>query len=174
VVSLRALSLLTLPLGATIQVGPSRTITQLSAVTQGSVMPGDVIEVDGDATYSPVRWTRSGTKKKPAVNAEVRLTNAKVRKHVFLEEMLGDSYFPKHLVKKGQQLLVALALQRAPGGIRRSRERDRDGSAREHRRGRRVSARSVRLRRGSRRGDRATRLVTAQPRRGGAARSECS
>ena len=45
----------------TIRVGPTRAITQLSAVTQNSVMPGDVIELDGDATYQPVRWTRSGT-----------------------------------------------------------------------------------------------------------------
>ncbi|MDP1923005.1 MAG: hypothetical protein Q8L14_42570, partial [Myxococcales bacterium] len=48
-------------LAVTIRVGPSRAITQLSAVTQNTVMPGDFIELDGDATYQPVRWTRSGT-----------------------------------------------------------------------------------------------------------------
>ena len=57
--------LVTLCLAATIQVGPTRAITQLSAVNQASVNPGDVIEVDGDATYSAVRWTRSGTQQAP-------------------------------------------------------------------------------------------------------------
>ena len=48
-------------------------------------------------------------KENPAVEAGPALTNTKVRDHVFLEQMLGDDYFPKHLVKKGQRLLLELA-----------------------------------------------------------------
>ncbi|HEY0883018.1 MAG TPA: hypothetical protein VGD87_15865, partial [Archangium sp.] len=59
------LTLSMLSMGATIQVGPSRAVTQLSALNQSMVNPGDVIEVDGDATYSAVRWTRSGTEALP-------------------------------------------------------------------------------------------------------------
>lgn len=37
------------------------------------------------------------------------VTNEKLAKHTFLVDMLRDDYFPKHLVKKGQGLLIALA-----------------------------------------------------------------
>jgi len=45
---------------ATYQVGPSRTYKTLGAVAS-LVNPGDVVEVDGDATYPAVAFTRSGT-----------------------------------------------------------------------------------------------------------------
>lgn len=45
---------------ATHQVGPTRTYKDLGAVA-GIVAPGDVVEVDGGATYPAVRFTRSGT-----------------------------------------------------------------------------------------------------------------
>jgi hypothetical protein len=49
---------------ATYQVGPTRSMTQIAqAMTPAA--PGDVIEVDGDATYSAVRWTKSGTAAQP-------------------------------------------------------------------------------------------------------------
>ena len=76
--SLLALTLL-LPLGATIQVGPTRAITQLSAVNQNSVMPGDVIEVDGDTAYTAVRWTRSGTAALPIVLRGLRVNGNRPR-----------------------------------------------------------------------------------------------
>jgi hypothetical protein len=37
------------------------------------------------------------------------IENEKVREHVFLQAMLADRYFPKHLVGKGQDLLRLLA-----------------------------------------------------------------
>jgi Family of unknown function (DUF5713) len=37
------------------------------------------------------------------------IRNEKVRGHVFLQAMLADRYFPKHLVGKGQDLLRLLA-----------------------------------------------------------------
>jgi hypothetical protein len=37
------------------------------------------------------------------------IQNEKVRDHVLLEPMLADSYFPKYLVAKGQDLLRQLA-----------------------------------------------------------------
>ncbi|MCC6336395.1 MAG: hypothetical protein IT380_20715 [Myxococcales bacterium] len=66
-------------LAATIPVGPSRAITQLSAVNQSQVMPGDVIEVDGNATYQPVRWTRSGAAGNPIVIRGLRAAGARPR-----------------------------------------------------------------------------------------------
>ncbi|MFT3709034.1 MAG: DUF5713 family protein [Archangium sp.] len=50
---------------------------------------------------------KSKPKKAPATAQKLR--NAKLAKHTFLAEMVGDDYFPKHLVKKGQGLLQALA-----------------------------------------------------------------
>lgn len=47
------------------------------------------------------------------------IQNEKVRARTFLEAMLADSYFPKHLVGKGQVLLCHLAErieQEAPEG----------------------------------------------------------
>ena len=64
---------------ATISVGPSRAITQLSAVNQSQVMPGDVVEVDGDATYQPVRWTRSGAPGNPIVLRGLRVNGLRPR-----------------------------------------------------------------------------------------------
>ena len=49
---------------ATYQVGPTRTLTQIGQA-MASAGPGDVIEVDGNATYSAVRWTKSGTAAQP-------------------------------------------------------------------------------------------------------------
>jgi hypothetical protein len=40
---------------------------------------------------------------------QVPIQNEKVKHHTFLQEMLADSYFPKHLVGKGQDLLRQLA-----------------------------------------------------------------
>jgi hypothetical protein len=37
------------------------------------------------------------------------IQNEKVREHTFLQPMLTDSYFPKHLVGKGQDILRQLA-----------------------------------------------------------------
>jgi hypothetical protein len=37
------------------------------------------------------------------------IENDKVREHTFLQPMLADTYFPKHLVGKGQDLLRRLA-----------------------------------------------------------------
>ncbi|HRS17833.1 MAG TPA: right-handed parallel beta-helix repeat-containing protein, partial [Thermoanaerobaculaceae bacterium] len=52
-------------LGATLQVGPGRTYTSLQQVV-GIVNPGDVVEVDGNATYSGgVTFTRAGTAAQP-------------------------------------------------------------------------------------------------------------
>jgi len=48
----------------TYQVGPTRTMTQIGQA-MSAAGPGDVIEVDGNATYSSVRWTKSGTAAQP-------------------------------------------------------------------------------------------------------------
>ena len=48
----------------TYQVGPTRTMTQITQA-MSPAGPGDVIEVDGNATYSAVRWTKSGTAAQP-------------------------------------------------------------------------------------------------------------
>jgi MYXO-CTERM domain-containing protein len=48
----------------TYQVGPTRSWTQITQA-MGTAAPGDVIEVDGNATYSSVRWTKSGTAAQP-------------------------------------------------------------------------------------------------------------
>jgi len=45
---------------ATYQVGPARTYKTLGAVAS-LVSPGDVVEVDGDATYAAVNFTRAGS-----------------------------------------------------------------------------------------------------------------
>jgi hypothetical protein len=39
------------------------------------------------------------------------ISNPKVRAHTFLKPMVGDEYFPQHLVQKGQKLLLALAVR---------------------------------------------------------------
>src|SRR5262249_16472587 len=41
--------------------------------------------------------------------ARMPIQNAKVREHTFLQAMLRDSYFPKHLLGKGQHPLRELA-----------------------------------------------------------------
>jgi hypothetical protein len=48
----------------TYQVGPTRSSTQITQV-MAMAGPGDVIQVDGNATYSAVRWTKSGTAAQP-------------------------------------------------------------------------------------------------------------
>jgi hypothetical protein len=48
----------------TYQVGPTRTYTQITQAISPAA-PGDIIEVDGNATYSAVRWTKSGTAAQP-------------------------------------------------------------------------------------------------------------
>src|SRR5262245_36673797 len=50
-------------------------------------------------------------KSKSKAKPKKAIKNAKLAKHVFLAEMLADSYFPKHLVKKGAALLEALVVQ---------------------------------------------------------------
>jgi hypothetical protein len=48
------------------------------------------------------------------------IRNENVREHPFLQAMLADSYFPKHLVGKGQHILRQLAerIEReAPEGV---------------------------------------------------------
>ncbi len=45
---------------ATYQVGPSQTYKQLSAVAP-LLAPGDLVEVDGDATYGPVVFDQPGS-----------------------------------------------------------------------------------------------------------------
>src|SRR5262245_8316479 len=49
---------------ATIQVGPTRTFTQINQAV-AAANPGDVIEVDGGAQYAPALWTRSGSATQP-------------------------------------------------------------------------------------------------------------
>jgi hypothetical protein len=48
----------------TYQVGPTRSSTQIAQV-MSKAAPGDVIQVDGNATYSAVHWTTSGTAAQP-------------------------------------------------------------------------------------------------------------
>lgn len=48
----------------TYQVGPSRSYRQISEVA-GLLNPGDIVEVDGNATYSPVTFDRPGTAAQP-------------------------------------------------------------------------------------------------------------
>ena len=48
----------------TYQVGPTRTMTQIGQA-MAAAGPGDMIAVDGNATYSAVRWTKSGTAAQP-------------------------------------------------------------------------------------------------------------
>jgi hypothetical protein len=48
----------------TYPVGPTRSMTQIGQA-MSAAGPGDVIEVDGNATYSSVRWTKSGTAAQP-------------------------------------------------------------------------------------------------------------
>src|SRR5262245_6990248 len=68
--SMRALLVATLLLASaaahatTYQVGPTRTMTQITQA-MSAAGPGDVVEVDGNATYSAVRWTKSGTAAQP-------------------------------------------------------------------------------------------------------------
>ena len=49
---------------ATLQVGATRTYKTLSAAA-AAVNPGDIVEVDGDATYAAVTFTRKGTAAAP-------------------------------------------------------------------------------------------------------------
>jgi hypothetical protein len=60
-------ALLALPAAATIyQVGPGRAMTQLSQAA-AVVNPGDIVEVDGNATYNAVTWSRSGSAAQPII-----------------------------------------------------------------------------------------------------------
>lgn len=56
----------------TYQVGPSRTYKTLGAVAS-LVNPGDVVEVDGDATYPAVAFTRNGTSAAPITIRGIRV-----------------------------------------------------------------------------------------------------
>ena len=49
---------------ATIQVGPTRTLTEINQAV-ASLNPGDVVEVDGGAQYAPLLLTRSGSAAQP-------------------------------------------------------------------------------------------------------------
>lgn len=65
--SLALLSLVAVPAFAvTYQVGPTRTYKQITAV-QTLVKAGDIVEVDGNATYNGVRLTKSGTATNPII-----------------------------------------------------------------------------------------------------------
>ncbi|MCX8089614.1 MAG: immunoglobulin domain-containing protein [Verrucomicrobiae bacterium] len=60
-------------LAATYRVGPTRTYTNLQAVVS-RLLPGDVVEVDGDATYpGNVTFDRPGTAAEPIVIRGVRV-----------------------------------------------------------------------------------------------------
>jgi hypothetical protein len=61
-----------LALAATYQVGPSRTIKTLTGVA-GMLNPGDIVEVDGDATYAAVNFSRSGSAAAPITIRGVRV-----------------------------------------------------------------------------------------------------
>jgi hypothetical protein len=49
---------------ATFQVGPTRTFKTLQAV-MNQLKPGDIVDLDGDATYPSVQFTAAGTSAKP-------------------------------------------------------------------------------------------------------------
>src|SRR5687767_8286967 len=59
-------------LALTYQVGPSRYHTQLTDVA-GLLNPGDVVEVDGNATYGPVTFSRPGSAAQPIVIRGLRV-----------------------------------------------------------------------------------------------------
>ncbi len=57
---------------ATYRVGPNKQYTQLTQVAN-LLQPGDIVEVDGNATYQPVSFNQSGTASKPIVIRGVRI-----------------------------------------------------------------------------------------------------
>ena len=56
----------------TFRVGPKEDIPSLDAVA-GKLKPGDVVEVQGGATYGPVRFQRDGTPDKPITIRGIRV-----------------------------------------------------------------------------------------------------
>ena len=57
---------------ATYRVGPGRTYTNLEAVA-GLLNAGDIVEVDGNATYPSVTFTRRGTAANPIIIRGIRV-----------------------------------------------------------------------------------------------------
>ncbi len=71
------------------------------------------------ATRKKPKKTPAKKSAKPARSKPLALKNAKVKKLKLLAEMIGDDYYPKRLVQKGQRLLLELARQierKAPVG----------------------------------------------------------
>ena len=63
---------------ATIQVGPTRTFTEINQAV-ASLNAGDVVEVDGGAQYAPVLLTRSGSAAQPIRIVGLRAGGARPR-----------------------------------------------------------------------------------------------
>ena len=61
-------------LATTYSVGAGKTYAQLSQVNALNLMPGDVVEVDGNATYSAVQWTKSGSMASPITLRGLRVS----------------------------------------------------------------------------------------------------
>jgi hypothetical protein len=61
---------------ATFQVGPGRTHRQVSDVA-GLLNPGDIVEVDGNATYGPVTFDRPGTSAQPITIRGLRVNGVR-------------------------------------------------------------------------------------------------
>src|SRR6266496_1431802 len=61
---------------ATIQVGPTRTLTEINQAV-ASLNPGDVVEVDGGAQYAPLLLTRSGSAAQPIRIVGLRAAGAR-------------------------------------------------------------------------------------------------
>jgi len=68
--------LVSLASAATYQVGPSRTYRQISDVA-GLLNPGDIVEVDGNATYGPVTFDRPGTGAAPITVRGLRVNGVR-------------------------------------------------------------------------------------------------
>src|ERR687889_594332 len=85
-------------MAAVYQVGPGRQYTQLTSVA-GLLNPGDVVEVDGNATYNPVTFTRAGTASLPILIRGIRVNGIRPRIHgsdtngytVFLRSVVGQT-----------------------------------------------------------------------------------
>lgn len=63
---------------ATYQVGPTRSYQQLSQVAT-ILNPGDIVEVDGNATYGPVTFDRPGTAAAPITIRGIRVNGVRPR-----------------------------------------------------------------------------------------------
>jgi hypothetical protein len=89
------------------RVGPTRPYAQLDDVLAGvALQPGDVVEVDGGATYQPVVWDEGGAPGNPVTIRGVRVNGARpilsggtntielIADHVVLEsfEVTGGSF----------------------------------------------------------------------------------